>query len=79
MELFSGIQIENLGMKNFHNWKQIIELLLALKDLNDHLITFAPTDRDGLSKWKKCVAIDITTDDRKLALDILKSRLLQEE
>ena len=53
MDSFSDIKIEKLGEDNFHVWKQKVELLLALKDLDDHLTSTRPTDEDELSKWKK--------------------------
>lgn len=53
MDSFGGIKIEKLGEDNFHVWKQKVELLLALKDLDDHLESTRPTDDDELSAWKK--------------------------
>eukprot|EP00737_Agarophyton_chilense_P003002 gb/GEZJ01003471.1/.p1 GENE.gb/GEZJ01003471.1/~~gb/GEZJ01003471.1/.p1 ORF type:complete len:730 (-),score=111.20 gb/GEZJ01003471.1/:63-2252(-) len=53
MDSFSGVKIEKLVEDNFHVWKQKIELLLALKDLDGHLDSVRPTDEDELSTWKK--------------------------
>ena len=53
MESFSGVKIEKLGEDNFHVWKQKVELLLALKDLDEHLESTRPTDGEELSAWKK--------------------------
>ena len=53
MDSFSSIRIEKLGEDNFHVWKQKVELLLALKDLDDHLDSAKSTDEDKLCTWKK--------------------------
>lgn len=53
MNAFNGFKIEKLRKDNFHTWKRKIELLLTIKDLDDPFVTSAPTDKDGLRKWKK--------------------------
>lgn len=53
MDCFSGIKIEKLCGDSFHVWKQKVELVLALKNLDDHLDIAKPIDEDKISKLKK--------------------------
>lgn len=53
MDSFSGIKVEKLGEDNFHTWKQKVELLLALRDLDEHLTSKPPENAEELASWKK--------------------------
>ena len=47
-------KIEKLGDDNYHVWKQKVELLLAFKELDDHITEpERPIDTDNWSEWKK--------------------------
>ena len=49
-----GLKIEKLGENNFHVWKQKVELVLAFRELDDHITEEdPPTDPDTLREWKK--------------------------
>lgn len=53
MDRFGGVKIDKLRGENFHVWKQKIQLLLALKGLDEHLESTPPLDEALLSKWKQ--------------------------
>ncbi len=51
----SGIRIEKLSERNFHSWRQKIELVLGHREVNDMidpiLCPARPEDPDALQKW----------------------------
>lgn len=50
----SGFKIEKLSDSNYHVWKQKIELVLAFRELSDHLESRpVPTNNADLSIWLK--------------------------
>ena len=43
-----GFKIEKLGDDNFHVWKQKVELVLAFRELEDHITEHdLPVERSG--------------------------------
>lgn len=46
-------KIEKLNHNNYHSWKQKIELLLALKDLDQHISSPRPKDESEALAWDK--------------------------
>lgn len=54
MEMESATtKIEKLNQSNYFAWKQKISLLLALKDLDDHLTSERPADESEAIAWDK--------------------------
>lgn len=53
----SGSKIDNLGEKNFHIWKQKVEIL-ELRELDDIITGKTPNNGDELVKWNKQDAND---------------------
>ena len=60
MEGSSSIRIDKLCDNNFHTWKQKIELIMSLRELEDHIdiecCKLLPTDDEALAKWNKADA-----------------------
>ena len=51
---FGGFKIEKLGDDNFHVWKQKVELVLAFRELEDHITEHElPSAPDKLREWKR--------------------------
>ena len=49
----SSTKIDKLTYDNYYVWKQKIELVLALKDLDDHIGSERPEDEALLKQWLK--------------------------
>lgn len=49
-----AFKIEKLGESNYHVWKRKVELLLAFRELEDHISECElPADPDALAAWQK--------------------------
>ena len=46
-------EVQKLSNSNYYAWKQKIQHLLALKDLDEHIEEDPPTETNALSAWKK--------------------------
>ena len=46
-------EVQKLSNSNYYAWKQKIQHLLALKDLDEHIEEDPPTEANALSAWKK--------------------------
>ena len=46
-------QVDKLSNANYYAWKQKIQHLLALKDLDEHIEGDPPTEPNSLNAWKK--------------------------
>ena len=58
MDSTTAVQVPKLSETNFHTWKQRVQYLLAMKDLDDYIYDDPPTaadDPDGSksSKWAR--------------------------
>ena len=52
-ESSSNVRIEKLNDSNFHAWKRKIQLVLALRDLDDYIQSDRPTENDAKQKWDR--------------------------
>ncbi len=54
MEFTGGIKLEKLNNTNFHAWKQKIQLVLSLRELEDFINDDPPAmDADNYREWCK--------------------------
>ncbi len=54
MEVTGGIKLEKLNNTNFHAWKQKIQLVLSLRELDDFIDDDPPAmDADNYREWCK--------------------------
>ena len=70
-ESSGSVRIEKLNDTNFHAWKRKIQLLLAIRDLEDYIHDDRPIDEASQKKWdrgdrKAQAAIGLSLSDEHL-------------